>query len=141
MDWIHENPARWDADKARIIGEAAPGIFDSRLRDCQEGALVPCDWWRVEEAGRPVGYGWLDVSWGDAEILLATAADAHGRGVGSFIIDQLEREAEKRGLRYLCNMVRATHPDREKVAVWLGKRGFQSCEDGRLLRAVVPRTS
>jgi len=139
MEWIHENPARWDTGKARIIGESAPGIFDSRLRQCKEGDLIPCDWWRVQDGAEIVGYGWLDVSWGDAEILLATSPEAQGRGVGSFIVDQLEREADRRGLRYLCNVVRATHPDGEKVAAWLGKRGFEASEDGRLLRAVVPR--
>lgn len=135
LAWIHENPGRWDSNKQKIIGGAAKGIFDSRFQQCKEGDLLPCEWFRVEEDGQTLGYGWLDVNWGDAEILLATAKEANGRGIGTFILDQLENEAQTRGLNYLFNAVRPTHPEGEKVSEWLKKRGFTASEDGRLLRA------
>jgi N-acetylglutamate synthase-like GNAT family acetyltransferase len=136
LRWIHESPAYWDASKARIVGGAPPGVFDSRYRALTEGRIVSDDWWRVEDEGRVVGYGWLDVVWGDAEILLAVAPDAHGRGVGAFILDRLDDEARTRGLGYLYNLVRTTHPHAAEVTRWLEKHGFQPEEDGRLLRAV-----
>lgn len=139
LRWIHESPAVWDADKARIVGDAPEGIFDTRYRDATTGDLVPGEWWRVEEDGEAVGYGWLDVVWGDAEILLATAPDAQGRGVGTFILEHLEGEARTRGLNYLYNVVRATHPKADEVTAWLKKRRFTASEDGRLLRGVVPK--
>ena len=83
MSWIHESPAEWDGDKARIVGGASPGVFDPRYAEASEGSLVPGEWWRVERDGRTVGYGWLDVNWGDAEILLAVDASERERGVGS----------------------------------------------------------
>jgi N-acetylglutamate synthase-like GNAT family acetyltransferase len=136
LRWIHESPAHWDAGKARIVGGAPPGTFDSRYRTLPEGALVSDDWWRVEDEGQVVGYGWLDVVWGDAEILLAVAPDAHHRGVGEFILERLDGEARARGLRYLYNMVRPTHPRALEVSRWLEKHGFHPEEDGRLVRAV-----
>lgn len=138
LAWIHENPAVWDTDKARIVGEAPTGIFDTRYSTTREGQLVPGDWWRVEDPdGRTVGYGWLDVVWGDAEILLATAPGETGRGIGSFILTKLEDEARARGLNYLYNVVRPTHPDGDRVTAWLIERRFAPSADGRLLRAVV----
>lgn len=137
LRWIRENPARWDADKARIVGGAADGIFDPAYRGRTEGDLVPGEWWRVEDAGRVVGYGWLDVSWGDAEILLATDPEQQKRGVGSFILDRLEEEARSRGLNYLYNVVRPTHPYGGRIHAWLTKRGFVASDDGKLLRAVI----
>ncbi len=136
LDWVHENPPHWDGDKARIIGGAPPGIFD--LGSHRERDLIPGEWWRVEEDGRVVGYGWLDTVWGDAEILLAVDPGARRRGVGEFILDRLEQEAAARGLNYLYNVVRPAHPDRHTVAAWLRSRGFEPARDGRLVRRVRP---
>jgi N-acetylglutamate synthase-like GNAT family acetyltransferase len=135
LSWTRERSPIWDADKIRIVGEAKAGIFDTRYGELAEGAPVPGEWWRVERDGQAVGYGWLEVVWGDAEILLATAADARGQGVGAFALENLEREAKQRGLNYLYNVVRPTHPEAEGVTAWLTKRGFKATEDGRLLRA------
>ena len=134
--WIRETPAHWDENKARIVGGTSAGIFDSRYRSCKEGETVPGEWWRVEDDGKTVGYGWLDVVWGDAEILLAADPSAHKRGIGTFILSRLDEEARARGLNYLYNMVRPTHPRAAEVTAWLERRGFQGSEDGRLLRGV-----
>lgn len=138
LDWIRESPAKWDEDKRRIIGDAPTGIFDRRYRELAAGTLLPGEWWRVEEEGRVVGYGWLDVVWGDAEILLASDPEARGRGLGSFVLDRLEKEARSRGLNYIYNVVRPTHPNAKELSAWLEKRGFEPSEDGSLMRAVVP---
>lgn len=139
LRWIAESPPRWDGDKARIVGGAPVGVFDTRFQSLRPGDLVPGEWWRVESGGRVVGYGWLDVSWGDAEILLATDPEVRRSGVGTFIVDRLEDEARARGLNYLYNVVRPTHPERDQITAWLTKRGFVSSDDGRLLRTVVKR--
>lgn len=141
MEWIHEPNAQWDEDKARIVAGAGEGVFDTRYGELEKGSRVPAEWWHVELEGRVVGYGWLDVNWGDAEILLATDPEHRGQGVGSFILKHLEAEASKRGLRYLTNVVRPTHPDADRVRAWLEKRGFSASPDGRLLRAVVPASA
>ena len=141
LSWIHETSATWDDDKARIVGGAPAGIFDTRYGELEQGALVPAEWWRVEDDGRTVGFGWLDVTWGDAEILLATDVEARGKGVGTFILEHLEDEARQRGLRYLYNVVRPTHPDGETVAAWLRERGFEDERDGRLVRGVSAQPS
>lgn len=139
LQWNQERPARWDGPKAHIIGEAEAGIFDARFGRLSEGDPLPGEWWRVDRDGEPVGYGWLDVVWGDAEIVLATAPGARGQGVGTFALDHLEREARARGLNYLYNTVRPTHPHKAEVSAWLEARGFQPSEDGSLLRAVANR--
>ena len=136
LTWHKETTPRWDRDKARIVGGEAAGTFDVRYADLKDGALVPGTWWRVEDDGRVVGYGWLDVVWGDAEILLATDPEARGRGVGTFTLGELEKEARVLGLRRLYNIVRPTHPSGEAVTGFLVKRGFVASEDGSLFKAV-----
>ncbi|MFN8060922.1 MAG: GNAT family N-acetyltransferase [Vicinamibacterales bacterium] len=137
LTWIAESPARWDADKARIIGGAPPGIF--ALEPYSVGDYLAGDWWRVELDGRVAGYGWLDAVWGDAEILLAVDPACQLAGVGTFILDQLQREARDRGLNYLSNVVRESHPRGAEVTTWLERRGFQAFEDGVLRRSVSTR--
>jgi hypothetical protein len=72
LQWIREKPAYWDASKRGIVGEAPAGTFGDKVYDeFADGAALPGDWFRVEDGGATVGYGWMDITWGDAEILLA----------------------------------------------------------------------
>ena len=135
LKWIAENPPQWDETKDRLVGGAPEGIFDTG--DRKSGELIPGEWWRVEDGDGVAGYGWMDCTWGDAEVLLVVAPGCQGAGVGSFILDQLEKEAAARGLNYLHNVVRSSHPDREGIAAWLGKRGFSRDHDDDLLRRSV----
>jgi GNAT superfamily N-acetyltransferase len=113
-------------------------VFD--IKPWKRGDLIPGDWWRVEAAGRVLGYGWMDTNWGgDAEVLLAVRPDAQGQGVGTFILEQLEHEAAARGLNYLYNVVSPDHPDAAGVSRWLGNRRFKASHEGRLLRKVLAR--
>ncbi len=139
LQWIHENPPRWDATKVAIIGEAPDGIF--RETSWSEGDLIPGEWWRVERDGETVGYGWMEYDWAEAEILLAVAPDAQGGGVGSFILDKLEDEAAERGLNYLYNTVRDSHPRREAITRWLEARRFAGSHDSDRLVRRVARTA
>lgn len=136
MRWVKEDPARWDEGKRRIVGDAPVGTFDRRFKELNVGDLVPGAWWHVEADGKIVGYGWLDVVWGEGEILLATSPDCRDQGAGTYILEHLTAEARARGLNYIYNVVRPSHPQREAVARWLEKRGFKASEDGSLLRAV-----
>jgi N-acetylglutamate synthase-like GNAT family acetyltransferase len=125
----------WDAPKAAIVGGAPEGIF--AIGRSNSGDVLPGEWWRVEDGSGVVGYGWMEYTWGDAEILLAVAPERRDRGVGTFILDQLEQEAGARGLNYLYNVVRPTHPERQAVSDWLTSRGFvASHDDDRLMRRV-----
>ncbi len=134
FEWIPERSAKWDADKKRVIGDAAAGIFDRRFSECSDGDVLPGEWWRVEEDGTVVGFGWLDLVWGDAEVTLAADPGAKGRGVGTFILEQLEAEAQRMGVHRVYNTVRSNHPERDHVTAWLTKRGFELSEDGSLFR-------
>jgi N-acetylglutamate synthase-like GNAT family acetyltransferase len=78
----------------------------------------------------------MDHTWGDAEILLAVHPDHGGQGDGTYILDRLEREAERQGLNYLWNVVRPSHPDVPGIQAWLRRRGFRPSEDGSLRRQV-----
>lgn len=121
LSWIREAPARWDPDKARILG-ATPGAFD--VESLASAALLPGEWWRADDDGQTVGLGWMDVVWGDGQVLLAVAPERRGQGIGSFILDRLTEEAASRGLTRVFNAVRAGHTDAERITGWLGKRGF-----------------
>jgi N-acetylglutamate synthase-like GNAT family acetyltransferase len=137
LTWTRENPAYWDEPKARIVGLVASTFPAHRRATYRAGQVIPDEWWRVEQGGRVVGYGWMDTTWGDAEILLAVEPDARERGVGQFIVERLEAEARARGLHYLHNVLPDDHPERERVRAWLERRGFQAGDDGQLARAVV----
>ena len=69
LHWVKDDDPRWDADRERVFASIGPGVFPGIAREA--GERLPSDWWRVEDDGRVVGYGWLDDVWGDAEILLA----------------------------------------------------------------------
>jgi len=133
--WIHESPAQWDDGKVALVERAPEGIFDTT--QFSAGELIPGEWWRVEDQGRVVGYGWMDCTWGDAEILLVVDPSRRGEGIGSFILDRLEREARARGLNYLYNVIPQSHPEPDSIASWLGKRRFTPSERGRLMRRVL----
>ena len=137
LTWVHESPAYWGEEKARIVGAASAGTFDRSVVDRSQGEVLPNDWWRVEQDGKTIGYGWMDVTWGDAEILLAVDPEHRQQGVGSYILEQLEEEARARGLHYLHNAVNAEHPDHAEVTAWLESRHFTASEDGSLARGVV----
>jgi ribosomal protein S18 acetylase RimI-like enzyme len=133
LTWTHEASPTWDADKQRVIGSAPPGALDLSYPD---GAPLPGDWWSARnDTDEVVGYGWLDATWGgDAEILLAVDATSQQQGIGSFVIGQLEQEAAKRGLNYVYNTVRASHPDRDDVHDWLAVRGYRGSTSETTLR-------
>ena len=134
LRWVHDEDPRWDDDRRRVFAGVPEGVFGTVAR--RPGEPLSSDWWRVERDGRVVGYGWLDDVWGDAEILLAVDEGARRAGVGSFLVDHLEREAAARGLNYVVNVVRETHPEREAVSAWLAAHGFTPAEDGRLRKQV-----
>lgn len=137
LSWNRENPAYWDDAKAEIVGKAPEGTFPRQRFDALgQGDVVPGEWWRVQEGGEVVGYGWMDLTWGDAEILLAVAPSHRGHGVGSFILDSLARAAAERGINYLYNVIPDNHPDADELRAWLEKRQFSASEDGKLMRGV-----
>lgn len=134
LTWIREPLAVWDAEKQRIVGDT-PGIFV--VATSARGDVLPGDWWRVENDGHVVGYGWMDYSWGDAEVLLAVEPGRQSQGVGTFILDRLDQEAAARGLHYLYNVIPAQHPDKHGLKRWLLQRGFAGAKDGDLFKRTV----
>ncbi|SNR29795.1 GNAT family N-acetyltransferase [Blastococcus mobilis] len=137
LAWVKDDDPRWDADRERIFATVPEGVFRAEART--PGERLSSDWWRVEDGGRVVGYGWLDDVWGDAEILLAVEEAARGTGAGAFALARLEEEAAARGLNYVLNVVRDTHPDRTAVTEWFLAHGFTGTEDGRLRKRVGDR--
>jgi GNAT superfamily N-acetyltransferase len=133
LTWSHEPNPTWDADKQRVVGSAPPGALDLSYAD---GAPLPGDWWVARTTdGAVVGYGWLDATWGgDAEILLAVDAGSQKQGVGSFVIGKLEDEAARRGLNYVYNTVRDSHPQRDDLHDWLAVRGYRGGTTDTTLR-------
>lgn len=141
MQWIHETPPRWDADKARLLAAAPPGSLPASVQaqalERPAGTPLAGDWWRVDLEGAVVGYGWMDIVWGDGEVLLVVDPQAQGSGVGSFIMERLAEEAAARGIRYIHNALQEEHPQRTAVAQWLTDRRFQwRSAQGRWVRQV-----
>lgn len=135
LAWVREPLALWDADKQRIVGDASPHVF--AVAASAPGTVLPGDWWRVEDDGRVIGYGWMDYSWGDAEVLLAVESNSQSHGVGTFILDRLDEEAAQRGLNYLYNVIPAHHHDKGGLKRWLLQRGFVGAKEGDLFKRTV----
>jgi len=138
LRWVKDDDPRWDADRERVFASVPAGVFRAESRTV--GERLTSDWWLVEDDGRVIAYGWLDDVWGDAEILLVVDESARGTGAGAFTLARLEEEAAARGLNYVMNVVRDTHPDREAVTEWFRAHGFTGTEDGRLIKRVGDRT-
>jgi len=73
---------------------------------------------------------------GALEIALAVDPRRKGEGVGAFIVSSLEQEAAARGVNYLYNAVRPTHPDGARVTRWLENLGFKPSGDGLLKKRI-----
>lgn len=138
LTWVEDEDPRWDTDRERVFATVPEGVFRAEART--PGERLSGDWWRVVDGERVVGYGWLDDVWGDAEILLAVEAGARGAGAGAFALARLEEEAAARGLNYVVNVVRDTHPERDAVAGWFRAHGFTATEDGAMWKRVGDRT-
>jgi GNAT superfamily N-acetyltransferase len=136
MDWVRETPARWDKTKADVLGELPPELFG--LGRPAEGDALADEWWRVEDGGEVIGYGRLDDTWGDAEILMLVTPERRARGIGGFILSQLEAEASARSVNYIYNVIPQRHPDPESVTGFLTAHGFEPTEIGEL-RKRIPR--
>ena len=136
LQWQRIERPTWTGDLERIVGSAEPGVFELAYRP---GENLPGDWWQASDdtGGGALGFGWMDVGWGEAEILLAVDPAERGRGVGSFVLGRLEQEAVRRGLNYVFNTVAATHPSHDEVHDWLGVRGYRGRDDDRALRKLV----
>jgi GNAT superfamily N-acetyltransferase len=136
LAWVRETPAHWDADKQRVLGGLAPALFG--FGSPADGDPLADEWWRVENGGRVLGYGRLDDTWGDAEILVLVDPEQRRAGLGAFILEHLEREASSRHLHYIYNVVPAGHPDPETVTAWLAGRGFAPNDVGELRKKIEP---
>ena len=132
LTWQRDELPVWDADKARVIGGAPQGAF---VIPFHEGDALPGEWFVARDGDEVVGYGRLDIGWGgDAEILLAVDGAAQQRGVGSFVLARLEDEAAARGLNYVYNTVRSSHPRRDDLHDWLAVRGYRGSSSDTTLR-------
>ena len=134
LTWIREDTPRWDAGKQSIVAGAPAGALS--IGRFVDGDLVPGEWFRVEDEGKTIGYGWMDCTWGDAEVTFAVDPRRQRVGVGAFIVEHLGKEAAARGVNYLYNAVQPTHPQRDEVTRWLTHRGFLPSGDGLLKRRV-----
>ena len=134
MEWVRETPARWNAAKAAVLGELPPELFG--LGRPADGDPLADEWWRVEQDGEVLGYGRLDDTWGDAEVLMLVTPARRSSGVGSFILANLEAEATARKVNYIYNVVPQRHPDPESVTDFLTTHGFERTDLGELRKRV-----
>ena len=138
--WDAEPAPSWDAAKADAFAPAGPAPHG--LGEPAPGEALGDAWWRVaDDDGEVLGFGRLDDTWGDAEVLVAVVSAHRGRGVGAWAMDHLEAEAAARSLNYVYNVVPMTHPEREEVTAWLVARGFEARDSGELRRRVTVRAA
>lgn len=137
LTWNREQVPYWNADKQRIVGGQPDGVFP-QLATMAEGDVVPGSWWRAEDDGAVVAYGWMDPTWGFAPVLVAVDPQRQGNEVGAWVMEQLAAEAKKEGLAYIFNVIPAEHPDKERLRRWLVAQGFEGSElDETMLRKKV----
>lgn len=131
-NWRPEpQPVPYDDVKKAFFSSLQPGV----VRVNPAGSYLPGTWWKLEESGATLGYGWMDVTWGDAQILLAVAPDARRGGHGKTILQKLEHEAHEAGLAYMFNTIPSDHPDPDGVRAFLTENGFEASGlDSNMLR-------
>ena len=134
LTWAPDPSPTWDDDRQRIVG-SHPRSFPA-LADADAGARLPGRWWRAVRDGKTVGFGWMDVTWGDAEVWLAADPEAEHTGVGTFLLEHLSAEARRQGLRYLFNAIPPKHEAPDALKRWLERRGFGLSGDGLYKRLV-----
>ena len=137
--WTSETPPRWDAAKVDAFAPAGPEQHG--LGRPGAGDVLGDAWWRAEDDGEVLGFGRLDDSWGDAEVLVVVSPAHRRSGVGAWIMDRLEQEAATRSLNYVYNVVPVAHPEADAVRRWLLDRGFTETSDGELRRRVTRRAA
>lgn len=142
LHWIREQDPRWDEDKSAAFG--ATGFGARAFGPPEPGDALGDQWWRVLDGDgadeRVVGFGRLDSMWGDAEILVGVVPGYRRRGLGGWILRQLEREASAEGLNYLYNTVERGRPDADGVAGWLAASGFVEGIEGEWRKRIGPST-
>jgi len=95
LTWTKEDSPRWDPDKQRLFGPAELAAVG--LAPPGPGEPVADEWWRVNDGHDVVGYGWLDIEWGDARITFFVVPGERGRDVGHFILATWRRRPPPAG--------------------------------------------
>ena len=134
-EWVRESPASWDEQKAAVLDGLEPALFG--LGTPAPGDALGDEWWRVQDGdGQVLGYGRLDDTWGDAEVLVLVSPRHRRSGVGRFAMSRLEHEAGRRRLNYIYNVIPQRHPAPEPVAEWLAAQGFVPNDVGELRKQI-----
>ena len=102
-----------------VAGFGRPGDFGFVATD--DAVPLGAAWWRHFQAGVP-GYGFVDEA--TPEVSAAVLPAHRGRGIGTAMLEALEREARRRGIDRLSLSV-----ERDNPAVALYERlGFRTLE-------------
>lgn len=122
MCWIKEEKPLWDRNKIKIIGSNI-GCFV--ISDIQEGDKLEGKWFKLtDKYGQIVGYGWIDIIGGEAEISVAVDKKYKGNGYGTQIINNLYTEIKKLGFDEVIAVVREENSNAEDVIRWVYKNGY-----------------
>ena len=137
LTWVKDDDPRWDADRERVFATVGPGVFPGRAASRGSGCPVTGGGSRTT-AGSSATAG-STTSGATRRSCSRSRRAARGTGAGAFALARLEEEAAARGLNYVVNVVRDTHPDRDAVTAWFLAHGFTGTDDGRLRKQVGDR--
>ncbi|RKO66892.1 GNAT family N-acetyltransferase [Desulfofundulus salinus] len=73
-----------------------------------------------------IGYGWLSNSERQGEAEVSVAVSVTGRGYGTRILHNLDKEAKKLGYTCIAATVRPENPCARDVITWLFKNGYKA---------------
>jgi ribosomal protein S18 acetylase RimI-like enzyme len=121
MDWIQEQPALWDETKQNILG-ANKGAFD--IEHTQVGGELDGVWFKLIDNNEIIGYGWIDLAYGNPEISIAVDSHKRFSGYGNTILRNLEEKALALGFSEVECIVRRKNADAINAIKWFHRNGF-----------------
>lgn len=120
--WIKEEEPVWDSDKEDIIDCAPQGSFNMGPKS---NGTISGDWWKLVENKRVIGYGWISMISGDAELLIAVRKSEQHKGYGNIILENLEMEASKLKHNKVVAIIQSENINAVNIIYWLDRKGFR----------------
>ena len=127
---IKEDNPIWNLEKNRIFTSIDQGTFEYNLKELGLGIALEHEWWKLVENKKVLGFGWINYTNDDFEISFVVYDDYTGKGLGSFIINELEKLGESKGYRKILAIVKETNPNSEKIIEYLYRKGYSFYIDG-----------
>ncbi|MEH7515107.1 GNAT family N-acetyltransferase [Gottfriedia acidiceleris] len=129
MKLIKYEKSVWDIEKEIIFGKVEEGIFE--FYNLELGNELNQEWWKlVGDNEEILGFGWINYKHGDFEFSLVVNQESRGYGIGSFIVEELERIAREKNFKEVLAIIKQSNPNSLKTMKWFYEKGYTGYVNG-----------